>query len=87
MPDWAQLVFGPGTEFERASNRYFKIYTQTPEIARLTYGFFVRDVLDRCTEVIDGTLSPKRSLWYAIFRTFITENYEIKSESKDSCCF
>lgn len=64
LPDWAEVVFGPGTQFEWAANSYFQIYTATPELARLSYGFTVRDIFDRCTEVIKGTLSPNRSLWY-----------------------
>lgn len=64
MPDWAQKVYGPGSQFEWASNRYFQTFTSTPELSRLSYGFLIRDIFDRCAEVIKGTLSPKRSLWY-----------------------
>lgn len=64
LSKWAKVVFGPGTQFEWASNRYFQIYTSTPELARLSYGFFIREIFDRCFEVIKGTLSPNRSLWY-----------------------
>lgn len=63
LPAWANMVFGPGTEFEHASNRYFQIYTMTPELARLNYGFLLRDILDRFDEKIQGTLTPNRSLW------------------------
>lgn len=76
LPDWVKAIIGPGGEFERAAYRYFQMYTETPELTRLSYGFYIRDVFERCTEVINGTLSPNRSLWYPF--SFVDNNQFIK---------
>lgn len=38
LPKWTESVFGPGTDFEWAANRYLRSYSTTPEIFKYTYG-------------------------------------------------
>lgn len=72
LPAWTKKVFFPGGDFEWGFNRYFQTYTMTTEMRRLYSGFFIREVLDHCTEKLKGTLSPNRSLFiYAAHDTTI----------------
>lgn len=35
----------------------------TPELARLTSGFLLKEILQRFDKKVDSTLQPNRSLW------------------------
>lgn len=41
----------------------FKLGTNTPLLARLKYGFLLKELLEHFTQKIDGTLEPNRLLW------------------------
>lgn len=41
----------------------FKIDTNTPQMARLKYGFLFKEILEHFTQKINGTLEPSRLLW------------------------
>lgn len=63
MPKWTETFFGPNTDFEYVTFLDFKTKTGTPELARFNAGFLIRDILDRCSEKIQQSLSPDRSMW------------------------
>lgn len=64
MPDWTKAVFGPGTEFEEVANSDFLESTATRELARISTGFLIYDILHRCSSKAKNKLSPDRSLWF-----------------------
>lgn len=35
----------------------------TPELVRLRSGFLIKEILERCAQKINGTLTPDRSMW------------------------
>lgn len=53
----------PGGSFEWAANFLFKISTITTEMARLRFGFLIREILDRFSAKVNSTLTPDRSIW------------------------
>lgn len=63
LPEWTNSVYGPGTDFEQLGLRDFITFTATPEMARLSTGFLIRDILSRCSGKARKTLLPDRSLW------------------------
>lgn len=48
---------------EKLGDEYQAIYTKTPEIARLKFGFLMYEILDRINAKIKSTLQPDRTLW------------------------
>lgn len=63
LPFWTDEVFYPGSEFETIAYLGFQMTTKTTEMARLSVGFLIRDILDRFSSKIASKLSPDRSLW------------------------
>lgn len=63
LPEWTNKVFVPGGEMEWVANFAFQFDTNTPEMAKLKTGFFLRDILKRFTDKINSKLSPDRSIW------------------------
>lgn len=63
LPDWAEKVVEPNGIIERIAESHFKFNTATPELARLKSGFLIKEMMDRFTKKIFGTLEPDRSLW------------------------
>lgn len=63
LPDWTNEVFGDGSDFEWCANRDFQLQTNTPELARLSTGFLIRQMLEHFSRKIKSTLLPDRSLW------------------------
>lgn len=41
----------------------FKLGTNTPQLAKLKYGFLIKEIFEHFTQKIVGTLEPNRSLW------------------------
>lgn len=41
----------------------FKLDTNTPQMARLKYGFLLKEIFEHFAQKIDGTLEPSRLLW------------------------
>ncbi|XP_031634016.1 prostatic acid phosphatase-like [Contarinia nasturtii] len=62
LPFWTDEVFLPGSDFEMLAYLNFRLATNTTEMARLTVGFLIRDILDRFSSKIESTLLPNRSL-------------------------
>lgn len=63
LPKWTESVFGPGTDFEWASNRHIRTHSLTPELFRYTYGYLIREIFDHCAAKINGTLLPNRTMF------------------------
>lgn len=53
----------PGGDFEWAAGFGHKIRTATTEMARLLFGFLIREILDRFSAKISSTLTPDRIIW------------------------
>lgn len=56
-------MFIEGGDFEELAYQDFALQTNTTELARLSVGFLIRDILDRFSSKIKSTLLPNRSLW------------------------
>lgn len=41
----------------------FKLETNTPQLARLKYGFLIKEIFEHFAKKVEGTLEPNRSLW------------------------
>lgn len=52
-----------GGDFEKLALSWFVINTTTTETMKLSSGFLLKEILDRCTNKIKSLLSPDRSLW------------------------
>lgn len=52
-----------GGDFEWAAGYGLKIRTATTEMARLRFGFLIREILDRFSAKINSKLSPDRTIW------------------------
>lgn len=63
LPEWTKKVFGAGNDFEQVAHQNFRTLTATTELARLSTGFLIRDILNRCSQKTKKSLSPDRSLW------------------------
>lgn len=48
---------------ENIAKHHFKTASATPLMARFKSGFLIKDILERFTKKIFGTLDPNRSLW------------------------
>lgn len=63
LPEWAEPVFKPGSDFEEIALEHFKTFTATPELARLSTGFLIREILNHCSQKMKKNLTPDRSMW------------------------
>ncbi|XP_055301172.1 prostatic acid phosphatase-like [Sitodiplosis mosellana] len=63
LPLWAEEEFLEKSDFEWVANHYFQIPTNTSLLARLSNGFFIREILEHFEQKINGSLSPNRSLF------------------------
>lgn len=63
LPEWVKPVIEPGGDFEEIALENYKTYTLTPELARLSTGFLIREILNHCSQKMKGTLKPDRSMW------------------------
>lgn len=48
---------------ERVAFCGFQTLTRTSKMARLSTGFLIREIFERCSQKIQSTLLPDRSLW------------------------
>lgn len=61
LPNYVKKsIVGPMQSIAELS---FKMDTNTPTLARLKYGFLLKEILEHFTQKIDGTLEPSRLLW------------------------
>lgn len=51
-----------------------KIYADTPQMARLSSGFLLKEMLERFSQKIDLALKPDRTLWFYSTHFFIMTN-------------
>lgn len=42
----------------------FKIYADTPTLARIASGFLIKEIVERFAQKINSTLNPDRLLWF-----------------------
>lgn len=63
LPKWADRLLIPGGEMEEIALIITIKGSETPEMARLSVGFLLREMLERFKEKIESKLSPDRSIW------------------------
>ena len=63
LPQWAEEAIKPNGTMEYIATFDFKIFTDTPELARLKSGFLLKEILEHFSQKINSTLQPNRSLW------------------------
>lgn len=52
-----------GGDFEKLALSWYVVNTTTTETMKLSAGFLLKEILDRCTNKTKSMLSPDRSLW------------------------
>lgn len=62
MPDWANEAIKTGNPMEKIVEVTYRL-RGTPELVRLRSGFLFKDILERTSQKINGTLKPDRSMW------------------------
>lgn len=61
LPDYVKKsIEGPMSYIAKFN---FKVGTNTRQMARLKYGFLIKEIFEHFAQKIDGTLEPNRSLW------------------------
>lgn len=74
MPIWTEKVLANGSESEEIATRALVRGTETREMARLTSGFLIREMMERFLNKIMYSLYPNRSLWlYSVSHTTIAQ--------------
>lgn len=63
MPKWTHKVIAAGSEYESLAAMSLIRGTETREMAHLSSGFLIREILERFEQKIKGTLVPDRLLW------------------------
>lgn len=49
--------------------------SETPELARLTSGFLLKEMLERFSQKVNSTLNPNRSLWLYSAHDYTMTNF------------
>lgn len=66
LPEWApEDIFEPRSDMENMANYVLKLGTSSPELARLSSGFLIRDMLDRFNESQQHPETGRSILLYA----------------------
>lgn len=63
LPDWANELIEPNGVLDTVMKFFTRITSQTPELARYTTGFLLKEMLQRFDQKINATLQPNQSLW------------------------
>jgi len=58
LPAWSKSIFPNKDEFYEAALKYYYASSATPFLAKFAGGFLLKDILDRATAKVQGTLSP-----------------------------
>lgn len=62
LPAWTKSIY-PSDWSDRLAMLFYILPAYTPELAKFQSGFFFKDVLDRSTSKVNGTLSPDYSVY------------------------
>lgn len=62
LPEWTKSIF-PSDWLDEVSLLYYTVPAYTPQLAKFRTGFFFKDILDRSTSKVNGTLSPDISAY------------------------
>lgn len=63
LPAWAEKAIETGGIMDYIAKFNFKLSSNTPQLARLKFGFLIKDILQHFSQKINSTLRPNRSLW------------------------
>lgn len=63
LPEWSEKELEPNSTMEYITKINYKLSSGTPLLARLRYGFLIKEILTHFSQKINATLSPNRSLW------------------------
>lgn len=63
LPEWAEKVMEPGSDFENLTLSWYAMWTATPELKKIRSGFLLKEMLDRFSSKAQSKLSPNRSLY------------------------
>lgn len=61
MPEWSKKVY-PGGGLKEIADTCFVLHTLTPRLARLKFGYLLKNILEEFQNKSDGTLDPDRSV-------------------------
>lgn len=60
---WAQKAIERNGIMGYIAKYYFKLNTDTPQLARLSTGFLLKEIFERFAQKINKTLQPDRSVY------------------------
>ncbi|XP_055296463.1 prostatic acid phosphatase-like [Sitodiplosis mosellana] len=63
LPAWAEKAIERNGVMGYISKYHFKMRTDTPQLARLSTGFLIKEIFERFSKKINKTLQPDRSVW------------------------
>ncbi|XP_031616331.1 lysosomal acid phosphatase-like [Contarinia nasturtii] len=64
LSDWARKAMEPNGVLESSAYFWFKMRSNTKELARLWSGFLIKEMFERFAQKINSTLEPNRSVWF-----------------------
>lgn len=73
IPEWAEKAIEPGGIMEYISRFCYKLYSGTPKLVQISFGYLLNEMLEHFVQKASGTLKPDRVLWlysahdYSIF--------------------
>ena len=62
LPEWTKEVY-PSEKLDTLALTFNILHTFTPNLAKVRCGYFLKDLLDRCTEKHMGTLHPNQTVF------------------------
>lgn len=74
LPEWAEKAIEVNSTMENIALFDVKIYASTPQLARLSSGFLLKEMLERFSRKINSTLKPDRSIWFYSTHYFTLSN-------------
>lgn len=63
LPEWTLQILQPNGDLEMLARSFYQLFTPTAEMKKIISGYLLKEILDRCSQKMQSTLSPDRSLW------------------------
>lgn len=68
-------IIEPNGAIDKIMKFFLIMDTELPELARITSGFLLKEMLERFYQKIDSTLKPNRSLWLYSVQDYTMVNF------------
>lgn len=74
LPAWAEKAIAPNGIMDYIAKFNFKLSSNTPQLARLKFGYFIKEIFRHFSQKISSNLRPNRSLWLYSAHDFTIAN-------------